>query len=350
MPKADPLALLRQGMTLAEEGRQREAIDVLDKAIAQDKDLAEAYLFRGNAYDDLGDPERALADLDLALRLNPELVEAYLSRGLVRAELENVEAALQDYAEARRLAPENPYPPLFAAELKSDLGDAAGAMPDYDAAKALAPEDVDVLLGRASALLVLDRMEEALADAEAAIAVAPQSPSALLSAATALHMLEQFDAAIARFDAAIAMDLDATDAAEAHLGRALVHQDAGNLTQAAADYAAAIAQSSAEEDHADLAEALNNLAWLRAAAPDKALRDGNEAVQLAERAVALDRSAIFLETLAAAQARAGRFTEAVRTQQEALENLSEDDADLRAAFTDRLALYKEGKPFAESGD
>ena len=65
--------------------------------------------------------------------------------------------------------------------------------------------------------------------------------------------------------------------------------------------------------------ACNNLAWLLATLPDPALRNGSEAVGLAEHAnqlVSYQQPAL-LGTLAAAYAEAGRFSEAVVTAEKA---------------------------------
>ncbi|MBW2300437.1 MAG: M48 family metalloprotease [Deltaproteobacteria bacterium] len=64
--------------------------------------------------------------------------------------------------------------------------------------------------------------------------------------------------------------------------------------------------------------ALNNLAWLLVTVPEKRLRDPACALVLAERAVALQKSPIFLDTLAEALYANGRVAEAVRAAREAL--------------------------------
>ncbi len=67
-------------------------------------------------------------------------------------------------------------------------------------------------------------------------------------------------------------------------------------------------------------EAMNNLAWLLATCPDANVRDGARAVQLAERACELTHynQTIFIGTLAAAYAEAGRFDDAIATAQRAI--------------------------------
>jgi Flp pilus assembly protein TadD len=87
-----------------------------------------------------------------------------------------------------------------------------------------------------------------------------------------------------------------------------------------------------------------------AASPDDGLRNGAEAVRLAERACELtqDGEASFLGTLAAAYAEAGRFPEAVTTAEKA-ERLATDAGSkiLAGENRQRLELYRTGKPYHE---
>ena len=70
-------------------------------------------------------------------------------------------------------------------------------------------------------------------------------------------------------------------------------------------------------------EALNNLAWILVTAPDETMRDKEKALFLAKSAVALERSPMFLDTLAEAQYASGFVDEAVETIKEALSMASE---------------------------
>jgi tetratricopeptide (TPR) repeat protein len=91
----------------------------------------------------------------------------------------------------------------------------------------------------------------------------------------------------------------------------------------------------------DRLEALNNLAWLLATTPHSGLRDAQEAVQLGERVASWNRhSASVLDTLAAAYAAAGRLTDAVKTQVEALRQVPHDNPALRRDLESRLAEYR----------
>jgi len=68
----------------------------------------------------------------------------------------------------------------------------------------------------------------------------------------------------------------------------------------------------------DQAESLNNLAWLLATAPDEEYRDRKRSLVLAKKAVSLERSSVFLDTLAEAYYVNGFMPEAVKTIEEAI--------------------------------
>jgi tetratricopeptide (TPR) repeat protein len=100
-----------------------------------------------------------------------------------------------------------------------------------------------------------------------------------------------------------------------------VHRLLGDLFTKQGKWAEAIAEYQITlQLHPDQLVDLNNLAWLLATAPDATLRDGTEAVRLAESACRLTQyqRPLFLGTLAAAYAEAGRYAEAVTTAQTAI--------------------------------
>ena len=103
--------------------------------------------------------------------------------------------------------------------------------------------------------------------------------------------------------------------ADAHYNLGNTHLQMGQAKEALSHYKRAL-----EIDPNDT-EALNNMAWILATWPDALTRDGAKAVELAERADSLTRgkSPVISATLAAAYAEAGRFAEAVKTGQRALQ-------------------------------
>jgi tetratricopeptide (TPR) repeat protein len=97
-------------------------------------------------------------------------------------------------------------------------------------------------------------------------------------------------------------------------------------------------------------DALNDLAWLRATSPEPEVRDGAEAVRLAERACKLEggEQARFRGTLGAAYAEMGRFPEAVKTAEMAITLATRSGQnELAAKNRELLERYQAGKAYRE---
>lgn len=93
---------------------------------------------------------------------------------------------------------------------------------------------------------------------------------------------------------------------------------------------------------------LNDLAWMLATSEDGRVRNGRRAVSIATRACRLSAwsNAFALDTLAAACAEAGQFSDAVKYQQWAINRLEPDDRKLQLpGMEERLRLYQTGRPF-----
>jgi tetratricopeptide (TPR) repeat protein len=100
----------------------------------------------------------------------------------------------------------------------------------------------------------------------------------------------------------------------------------------------------------DFPEALDFLAMLLATSQDANIRDGPEAVRLAERACELThyQQAAMVSTLAAVYAEVGRFDEAIATAQKACDLLSASSDQRLLELNQRmLQLYREHKPYPE---
>jgi hypothetical protein len=94
----------------------------------------------------------------------------------------------------------------------------------------------------------------------------------------------------------------------------------------------------------DSPEPLNNLAWLLATSSDDSVRNGTEAVHLAEHACYLTgfKQMTMVSTLAAAYAETGRFPEAIGCAELVMKS---GDARLMDINRQLLALYRAGKAY-----
>ncbi len=96
--------------------------------------------------------------------------------------------------------------------------------------------------------------------------------------------------------------------------------------------------------------AATDLAWILATSRDAALRDGREALALAERTLSVDPdSPIFLNCMAAALAENGRYPEAVEAATRALTRLRSagGNASSVSKLEQCLAAYQAGRPWRE---
>jgi tetratricopeptide (TPR) repeat protein len=102
----------------------------------------------------------------------------------------------------------------------------------------------------------------------------------------------------------------------------------------------------AERFHPQIA---SYLAWILATSQDEQLRNGKEAIELAERALKTDpNSPSYLNVLAAALAEVGRFQEAIPIADRALANARLRGETVAAAkFDARLGVLRSGKPIRQ---
>ena len=165
-------------------------------------------------------------------------------------------------------------------------------------------------------------------------------PENLAKLANLKIQLKQMPQAIALYKEALAIKPDAVT--HAALARILVA--GGKAAGAIEHYQHALTLRK------DFAPAANDLAWILATHPDAALRDGRRAVQLAEIAnrASQGKQPSVLGTLAAAQAEAGQFKQAVETIRQAIE-LATAAGDEKTVEKHRAkrSMYESSRPYRD---
>ena len=169
----------------------------------------------------------------------------------------------------------------------------------------------------------------------------PDQEEAQYNLASALLRKGRTDEAIVEYQKVLQMHPESADA-HANLGSAWLAK--GRVRDAMAEYTKAL------RNFPENLAALSNLAWLLATSADSSLRNGSEAVRLAERADSAssrsDNHPTVLRILAAAYAEAGQFAEAKETAQHALEAANiQGNTTLADALQGELALYDLGLPY-----
>jgi tetratricopeptide (TPR) repeat protein len=289
----------------AQTSHWRDSESLWTRAIACTSGNFIAHCNLGYALLQTGETGEAIAHFQKAIEINPDSVYALNSLGLALFQNDHVDDAISDYEKALRIKP-------GYVEAWSNLGNAMRRKGNLD---------------------------EAIVYYQKALQINPDFAEAHSNLGGAVLQKGDLDQAVACYQKALEIN---PGFMEAHygLGNALLRK--GAVDQAISQYQQAL---SIKPDNAKL---LNMLAWVLAICPQASLRNGPRAVELAQRANQLsgDANPVFLGTLAAAYAEAGRFPEAVQTAQRALQLAgSQPDTALVTELRSELQLYQSGLPF-----
>jgi len=245
--------------------------------------------------------------LEHAVRVAGNNFLVHVMLGNVWSEQGRLDAALEEYKLALRLQPDDPQAWQRAGAVITQQGKPADAIPYLDKAIQLAPSWPAPRRQLGLAFLSQGRQEEARVAYQSLLPLLPPTAEGQRDLADMLAEGQQTGEAISRYREALRLK-------------------------------------------PDFLLVLNNLGWLRATAAQSQWRDGKEAVQLAERACMLShrRNPNCLGVLAAAYAEVGRFSEAVKTLQEAQGLAKASGADYLLPLHRRMmAQFQAGKPFHE---
>ena len=295
----------------------------------------------GIALNDQGDADGAIAHYRQAIELRPSYAEAHYNLGRLLVQKGQLDDAIAHYEKALEINPAD-------AEAHNNLGVALfangrvdEAIAHYRKALAIQPGYADASCNLANALLSNGNLDGAIAYYSACLAVSPNQAEAQYNLASALFRSGRKDEAIVHYQKVLELRPENADA-RANLGSAFLAK--GHVRDAIAQYRDALRIA------ADNVAAQSNLAWVLATAADPSLRNGSEAVLLAERAESessrSENHAIVLRILAAAYAETGHFAEARKTAEQALQAAEiEGNSTLSNALRDEISLYELGLPY-----
>jgi tetratricopeptide (TPR) repeat protein len=359
------------GYVRATLGNLPEAIQDYQEALRQKPEFVPAHNNLGAAWLLLGKREDALGEFTEALRLSPKSPEKHYNLGTTLTDGGKLMEGEAQLTEAVRLKPDYVEALTALAGVLAKEGKASEAAARVGEASRQCANDAQGRFKLGSALMTAGLTNEASAAFAAALRLEPAMPKLLLAAGQSFVQKDQLDDALARFQAVVWIKPDSAEAherlglllanrgkldeavfhlkealrlapgAETHYNVALALGMRGSLKEAVANYERTL------QEKPDSAPALNDLAWIRATAPQAELRDGPAAVRLAQRACELtgSRNARFLGTLAAAYAEAGRFAEAVATAEKARDlALAAGDKAMPDGAEARLDLYRNHQP------
>jgi len=363
------------GQTLAHAGKTQEAIAEYRKSIAAKPQYPEAHNNLAIALAITGHPNEAITHYKLAIDENPGYAEAHSNLGRALAEQGRLNEAIGQYEDALAINPDyaEAHNNLgFALTAKGRLDEAVGhyrraiesepkyahaynnlglalamqgkldeAIENFNKATELDPAYTSAEANLGHALLEKNNVDDAIEHLQKALKLGPETAEIQNNLGIGLAQKGQITEAIPHFERTLQI---APNMAEAHyyLGLALVMQGQG---------AAGLAHwRQALKNDPNNIQALNDTAWLLATSADAALRNGSEAIPLAQHAVQLTsgRALELIGTLAAAFAEAGDFDKAIDAEQHAIDLATQQgNSRLAAVLSARMAQLQARTPIRQ---
>jgi protein O-mannosyl-transferase len=185
------------------------------------------------------------------------------------------------------------------------------------------------------------RVDEAIVHYQKALAIKPDYAEAHNNLGMALGSSGRVDEAIVHYQTALELK---ADYASARTNLDIARSQREQMVKTLADRRESL------RSRPDDVVLLNDTAWMLATNPNASVRNGPEAVGLAQRALELSgqREPAILGTLAAAYAEAGRLSEALQTARKAVELATQQgNQPLAESIKARIPLYEARTPFRE---
>jgi tetratricopeptide (TPR) repeat protein len=294
------------GIVLAAQGKKDEAAIHFAEAVRIQPDYWQALGNLGLSLVRQGKLEEGMSYCRAALAINPRFANAHFDLGLALTTKGRLQEAVSEYEAACQLDPGAVNFRIALAEALAKVGKTNEAAGCFQEALKLQPNSAEAHWRYGQLLANTGNLKAALDQLREAVRLQPTVPT-YLALASVLRAAGQSDAAITQCREALRLRPDSP-------------------------------------------LALIGLAWILATDPSDRVRNGPEAVTLAERACQLTqfRDPSLLIALSAAYAEAGRFEDAIRT--------AEKTSDLaRIAGSQKLIernqqlleMYRAGKPFHE---
>jgi tetratricopeptide (TPR) repeat protein len=335
------LAQYNLGKTLLALGRNAEAIEHYREALDINPRYPKAHSDIGMALAEQGKMDLAIEEYRIALEIDPKYVWAYNNLGNALVGQGRFDEGMKMYKKALEIAPENPATHYNVGNALMRDGRAAAAAVAYNNALKVNPEFAPAHNNLGNALMELGMWAGALEHFETALEMAPDCAEAYSNAGDALRRQGKATEAIRRYQQAL----------QIRPGLPEAQQKIGEILYQRGDYSGAVAHwRDVVRLQPRAIATLNRLAWVLATNPDASIRNAEEAVAMAERAVRLSggQDPAILDTLAAAYAEGGRFRDAAESARRGADlSASQNNPKLANKISARIKLYESGRPYRD---
>ncbi len=262
--------------------------------------------------------------------------QAYWDRGLYAGGQGNWPEAVRQFRNAVELAPDSATLRLNLAVALNHLGDVRAAMDQFEEAVRLDPQLAGAHFTMGTVFERSGRDQEAIDRYTLAVTYDPESAEAHLRLADALRRTDRLEASLSSYHRVIELE---PDWKEARFGEAMAlvrltrHGEAVERLRVAMDL-------HPEEPAFPLA-----LTRLLAASPDPQVRNGREALDVAQGLAEKHGTVPVAEAMAMALAEGGQFAQAVEWQRVAMSGATEAGyPEVAQRMAANLALYQRNQP------
>lgn len=362
------------GKIYLKQRKPEQALDYFNEVLKYNNNSAEAHFKLAVALGMQNKYNEAIKHLRKALEINPSLPEIHNTLGMALVAVGKTDEAVSQFEQDLKQnenSIEAQYNMAVALGIQNKYSE---AIKHLDIVLKLNPDYADARNRMALALLASGRPGEAVTHLYRLLQQSGDSAEIHFKLAMAFSMLKQYDEAIKHFIQVLGLD---PNYPEVHNKMGLALLGAGRTNEAVTQLTEALQTSKnpsevyynlgtaysllkkhdlaiqnltkAVELNPNNISALNNLAWALATIGDEFIKDP-KAIDYARHACEITgySQPNLLDTLAASYAAAGRFDQAVKTAQKAIDLAKiEGQNELAGEIQQRLELYKAGKPYIQ---
>jgi len=300
------------GSALAKKGQDNEAISQFRKALALRPSYAEAHRNLGNALLRKGQADEAILEFQQAVAIRPDLAELHATLANVLLQKGRLAEAILQFQETLEIHPGDDQAHYNLGIALRQKGQPDEAMLQFQEAVAIRPEFAEAQNNLGNSLLQKGRVDEAVAHLRKALEIQPGFTQARYNLGNALLQKGEVEEAILMFQKALAI----------------------------------------QPDSMEPRRTLAGIAWRLATSPNAGLRNGTKAMELARQTdqLAHANDPMMAAILAAAEAEAGKFEQAVADARRAMDLATrQNNTAMVAAIRAQLKCYEAGAPFRDTG-
>ena len=329
------------GLALTQMGRLDDAFRHLTKALYIEFGLENTDDKQPLIYETYTEIDKIIEYGGKPLKIGPNYAAANYLLGEAMFQNDRTKDALKCWTVTLLLEPDNHKAHNSLGEAFYQLGKTEQAVEKWIEAIRLNPDDAESHFNLGEALVNQDKFDEAVKHFNEALRIKPRWPDVRYNLGNIYYSQGRSDLSVKQYAEALRFQ---SDFLEARLGLARSFIKMGKTKAAVENYYQILKREP------ERIEVLNDLAWILAVTEDADVRNPADSVKFAQKVCDLTKytQPEKLDTLAAAYAAAGNFTQAVSTAEKAIE-LAEADGkkELAHQIHSRLELYKANKPYHE---